>query len=133
MAFCAICTDELPRGHQRFAPLGRGNAMVNVCDACFDEKPIATSDDRGAYVPPPVGVLRGNIRRDVHEGQARVIPNRERYAKDDQGIANAPGHRQLTPGYELIRIPRIDRDGNRRDHRDPLAALHSMQRHGARR
>jgi hypothetical protein len=39
MAFCALCTVELPSNHVRSAPFGKDEALVKVCDDCFDEHP----------------------------------------------------------------------------------------------
>lgn len=179
MPFCAICTTDLPSRHLRLAPLGRADAMVNVCDACFDEKPRATCGARASYVPPEESVGPGGTIRDMFIRGAQIaVPDYAARARLDLEISMMPMYHGVEEGHLLVRIPR-DENGRRRDqrmaferatalypdqpiaaigysaryflfqrpdpaclakakqqredHRDPLASLHAMQRHGARR
>lgn len=59
-AFCAVCTDELPLGHMRTAPLGKGNAMVRVCNDCLDTHPRDGSYSFDSIAAP---ALTGNGNR----------------------------------------------------------------------
>ncbi len=114
--FCAICTSDIV-GEPRQAPLGKAGALVNVCDACNDDVPIATVRESG-YVPPRVGPRQGAgaLVKQFRQGSKKVLPPRS--TKDRSINVNYQG---VQPGYEAVRVPNHDDQGRPRDNRDAYA------------
>lgn len=46
LATCAICAADIPDGQAIREPLGRGDALVDVCQACATEPPITREPTR---------------------------------------------------------------------------------------
>lgn len=120
MSFCALCTSE--DGPFVTRPLGRNNALVRVCAGCDDDARLVTP--RG---PEVARSYPERSRNAVKAAAAPSRPWRKRYG--------APiGHARI-PGWELIRIAKLDGRGGMhdenaareliKDDRKPLAKIYA--------
>ena len=97
-ALCAVCADDLSVGSVvRVAPLGRGNALVNVCEDC-DTGEVRARDSERAYESPE---SKGNAAALIDAAYKRL------------GIRGVPADECLSPaavpidpGFVVCRVPR---------------------------
>lgn len=98
-AFCAICGDDIV-GVARREPLGKDDALVNVCDECSTQTPREMHNhergyqERAAVSVEEVGRKAANYLRTVKVG----VPRRGFYGSN----ASPP-----TRGYIVVRVPRV--------------------------
>lgn len=117
-AFCAICASE--RGPFAKRPLGRNDALVNVCADC-DEQPAREvgPTDRG-YEPTGGLPSTGHVERSLRAKMGDV--EYERVSRLEEQIQRAPSteHRHSSEGdfatlqYDQERELRARRLGRRR-------------------
>lgn len=104
--FCAICTDDIV-GEPIRSPLGKDDAMVDVCAACDGDRAIAT---RG----PDVEYDRDENSAGWLEFRRRI----DRFATTHK-IAKVEPYsvvtKRLTPGWLMVRVPANAPNGRRRD------------------
>jgi hypothetical protein len=112
--FCAICTDEI-RGVPRREPLGKNGAMVNVCDGCALEMPVAR-ERRGGYEAP--GLPTGN------SGKLNIAATHamKRHGVKSDALGSAT-MRDRTTGWLLVRVARRDTRGRSRDVHEAVLTL----------
>ena len=111
--FCAVCTSDIDSDCPRQAPLGKHNALVNVCDDCFDEPARERRDHQVGY-DTDRAVGKGSMRRLVHEANVRLgVPTGG--TKAEQRISLVPFTHGKNVGFEICRVPRGAPDGSRRD------------------
>lgn len=103
--WCAICADPIA-GKPARRPLGRDDAMVNVCTDCDEARPIA-NDNRRDYEPRP-----GLTVDEFRAGIARMAKS----LKAPRGQQPKPSPGAVSDGYLLFRVPITAPDGTHRDH-----------------
>jgi hypothetical protein len=96
-AFCAICGDDIV-GNPRREPLGKDEALVNVCDDCATEPAREVrGPDRGYQAR--VGVPLTEVKRKASNYLRSVgAPRRGLY----RSLASRP-----SLGYVVVRVPRL--------------------------
>src|ERR1043165_3987097 len=118
MSLCAICTADII-GEPRREPLGRNDAMVNVCDDCCTKPPRTRQ-----------GPERGYEVRDGM-GQAEMKAKISAFAQaHDPLYASLPRAglktiKDKTPGWLIVRVARRDGMGKTRDYHDAVECLRS--------
>lgn len=103
--FCAICTSD--RGPFVRRPLGRGDALVNVCADCDEQPAREVRGPELAYEPPCSPGTTANAKAPAPLAHHELI---------------AATHEQM-PGWRTVRIAPRDALGNRRDQRDAWIAV----------
>lgn len=107
--FCALCLRDIV-GPPRMEPLGRNDALVACCSRCTGEPAVARTREARAYEPPNEKI---NILAAVREAHKRVVPERIQElegAGQFQRLVRDP-----SPGFILIRVPILGRNGVTRD------------------
>lgn len=107
-AFCAVCCADIV-GEPLRRPLGKGDAMVNACASCDEDKPIARSNQRD-YEPRP-GLTFAEFNAGINRMAARV---KARTVKPVGSVTQAVDA-TVTPGWILIRVPIRKAGGEPRD------------------
>jgi hypothetical protein len=116
VTFCAICVDEIFSDPPRREPLGKNNALVNVCDGCALDAPREVGP-RAEYEAGD-GAAHTTIRRHGN------VALREMGAPRGQSTdMEAPLMRSRTAGWLLVRVPRHDAHGRARDVHDAFETL----------
>lgn len=105
MKFCAICTTEIVGDPVR-APLGKDDAMVDICAPCDGDKPVATRGREVDYDLEERGSWLEFRHRIDHFGATHKVAKVEPYTVVTK---------KLTPGWILVRVSAIATDGGRRD------------------
>ncbi len=110
MTFCALCIADIP-GTPQQAPLGRGNALVNVCDDCHDQPAREVNGAHGYACDGTRGTTRNAVA--PASNVSRQI---------------APSHKQRD-GWCTVRIPRRDKRNRPRDEQTARKLVGHPQAH----
>lgn len=110
---CAICAASCDGSIT--APIGKDDAPVFVCAECNNETPIARDSERG-YEPPPENEDGGFLDA-ITRGAERAIPGYREKAAAAKRLFIGPMYTGVAAGYEVVRVPRSDGQGGRRDNR----------------
>lgn len=102
--FCAICTDPIA-GEPARRPLGKDNALVNVCTDCDEAPPVARCDLRD-YEPRP-----GLTTAEIRDGLSRMAKSLKVKRGQQMGASSVV----VRDGYQLFRVRVAGPDGKMRD------------------
>ena len=117
MTYCAICADVITGAPARL-PLGRNDALVNVCATC-DEEPVRSR----------TGPILGYTAPERDAGRGTTA---SRFAAAANRVAGAVpiGHRKrgsviasASPGFIVVRVARKDATGQPIDSREARRSL----------
>jgi hypothetical protein len=115
MSLCAICCST--RGPFRREPLGRNDALVNVCAGC-DSTPIAKRGPERGYEVPADTISQTEMSAKIsafaraHDPLYSSLPR-----------AGLKTVKDKTPGFLIVRVARRDSMGKTRDYHDAVACL----------
>ncbi len=114
MRCCAICASDIADGEQpRMAPIGRNDALVLVCDDCFDEPAREKVGPERNY-DIPEGMSMAEMQRKI----SRIIgPNVTRPFNRNECT------RAAQPGFIVVRVARKDQRGRTRDQNEAYRTL----------
>lgn len=93
-AFCALCLDTIA-GTPRQEPLGRNDALVNVCDDCATQRPLSKFG-------PEAGYEANDPRVSADDARGSRAPAVNWRGRDVQGWV---GKRKKRPGSRWTKRP----------------------------
>lgn len=116
--FCAVCTGQ--RGPFARRPLGKGDAMVDVCASCDGDAPVARYHDRGYEMPPEVQRIGRTV--DAFAAAANRVTGDDA-ASNRRRARDRTLAKEVSPGFVLVRLSRFRADGTARDTDEAMVEL----------
>lgn len=115
-SFCAICIKDKPADELVARPLGRNDAIVNICTGCDDEPARAVyGPELGYRIPDPVKI-------GAQKTAFALAANR--IAGKSTGLrGRSESLTKVTQGWVIVRVPRRDDAGRPLDSAEALSTL----------
>lgn len=111
MSFCASCAADIPTGLERFAPIGKNDAMVRICPSCDGDTP---REARGFQRGYEGGGSFGGLFRKVRDAKKRLVGDETVYTCLT---------RAAQPGWIIVRVAMYDVNGRSRDRNEAEHAI----------